>query len=67
MENIIEKLGYKAICKQEDNILSIKVAKNKFNEKYLINKISELFNLNKSIIKLEKISRLPRNKIKKNF
>ena len=67
VENIIKKLGYKAICKQEDNILSIKIAKSKFNKKYLINKISELFNLNKSIIKLEKISRLPRNKIKKNF
>ena len=67
VENIIDKLGYKAICKQEDNILSIKVTKNKFNEKYLINKISELLNLNKSIIKLEKISRLPRNKMEKKL
>lgn len=67
VENIIEKLGYKSICKQEDNILNIKIATNRFNEKYLINKISELFNLNKSIIKLEKVSRLSRNKIGKKI
>ena len=60
LEILLQKWGYKCACIGNDNLLNFFIEE-KFDSKDMLNKISKNIGLHKSVIRLNKINKIPRN------
>ena len=61
LEILLKKWGYRCACTGNDNLLDFFI-EDKFDSKDMLDKISKNIGLHKSVIRLNKINRIPRNK-----
>ena len=67
VETIIEKKGYEAQCKLNDDYLLINICSKKVNMNSLIKKIAHELEINSSLVKIKYIKKIKRNKFGKKI
>ena len=67
VETIIEKKGYEAQCKLNDDYLLINICSKKVNMNSLIKKIAHELEINSSLVKIKYIKKIKRNKFGKKY